>query len=195
MPSVSIFFRFDHFIGKAARPASVISPRCSKSAQRCLFSSVQWLPLRRGDSRCAHRPSGSRLRVESIQPKHNASSTTSRYGMQSVRGIFVRYIVTQHSFAVAWFAMNHSRSCPRSLYSNRSVISISVFAKYLYNGRHRLCARRSRLSCHRLFQLLFGVRAGGQRQYRHNGVEYLFHCLRDFRAKIQKKSDIHKKNT
>ena len=121
-------------------------PRCSKSAQRCRFNSVQWLPFRRGDSRCAHRPSGNRLTVLSIQPKHNASSTTSRYGMQSVRGIFVRYIVTQHSFAVAWFAMNHSRSCARLLYSNRSVISInSTFiiplpaSRSLGNSGHGCC--------------------------------------------------------
>ena len=45
----------------AARPAGVISPRRSRSAQRCLFSSVQWLPFRRGESLWAHRPSGSRF--------------------------------------------------------------------------------------------------------------------------------------
>lgn len=64
--------------GNARRPASVISPRRSRSAQRAMFSAVQWLRGRRGDSRWARRPSGKRFSVESIQPKHNASSTTSR---------------------------------------------------------------------------------------------------------------------
>ena len=117
---------FCHF-GMAARPASVIKPRCSSSAQRCLFSSVQWLFFLRGVRRCAHRPSGKCLRVLSIQPKHRASSTTLRYGIQSVRGCFVRLTVTQHSCIVAWFAINHSRNCTRSVYSSRLLICIFMF--------------------------------------------------------------------
>ena len=58
-------------------PAVVIRPRCSRSAQRCRLRSVQWLFLRRGDNRCTNLPSAVFLRVESIQPKQSASSTTS----------------------------------------------------------------------------------------------------------------------
>ena len=76
-------------------PASVIKPRFSRSAQRCLLSSVQWLPLRRGERRCTRRPSGRRFNVESIHPKHRASSTTSIYATASHSGRFVRYITTQ----------------------------------------------------------------------------------------------------
>ena len=123
--SYPLFLWFpSELFGSASLPASVMSPRRSRSAQRCLFSSVQWLFFRRGERRCALRPSGRRLSVLSIQPKHNASSTTCRYGMLSVRGILVRYIVTQHSFAVAWFWTNHSRNCLLSVNSNKSVISM-----------------------------------------------------------------------
>ena len=117
----------------AFRPASFMSPRCSSSAQRCLFSSVQWLFFRLGESRCAFLPSGRRFIVLSIHPKHSASSTTCRYGIQSVRGILVRYIVTQHSFAVAWFFASHSLNCVRSVNSNNSVISIC-------SACYRICA-------------------------------------------------------
>ena len=59
-------------------PAGVIRPRCSRSLMRARFRSVQWLFTRRGEIRCASRPSGIRLTVESIHPKHSASSTTAR---------------------------------------------------------------------------------------------------------------------
>ena len=109
----------------AARPRSVIRPRASRSAQRCLFSSVQWLRFCRGERRCANRPSGKRFSVESIHPKQSASSTTSRYGRHSPSGFFFpRYIAIQQHCADAAFSSNHSRSCARSLYSNKSVISI-----------------------------------------------------------------------
>ena len=109
-------------------PLSVISPRAMRSRQRCLFNSVQWLFLRRGERRWAHLPSGRRLSVLSIQPKQRASSTTSIYGMQSVRGILVRFVVTQHSLTVVWLSMNHWRNSARVVYSSRLVICI--IAKY-----------------------------------------------------------------
>ncbi len=59
-------------------PASVIKPRDSSSLHLSLLSSVQWLPFRLGDNLCANRPSGSFFNVESIHPKHSASSTISR---------------------------------------------------------------------------------------------------------------------
>lgn len=118
---------------KAARPRSVIRPRDSKSAQRCLFSSVQWLRFCRGDRRCANRPSGRRLSVESIQPKHNDSSTTSKYGRHTPSGFFLpRYIAIQQHFWLAALRSNHSLSCARLLYSNKSTISI-VSNRSVYN--------------------------------------------------------------
>ena len=122
---------------RAWRPASVINPRASREAQRCLLSSVQWLRLRRGDKRCANLPSGRRFSVESIQPKHNASSTTSMYGRQSPlsAGRFTRYMAIQHSLSEAACCSNHLRNCARRLNSSRLVISIS----YLLFDHERPC--------------------------------------------------------
>ena len=119
---------FQVAIANALLPASVISPRASRSAQRCLLSSVQWLRLRRGDRRCASLPSGRRFSVESIQPKHNASSTTSIYGKQSPHsaGRFTRYMAIQHSLSEAACCSNHLRNCARWLNSSRFVISMIV---------------------------------------------------------------------
>lgn len=50
----------------AARPASLIKPRSSRSWQRLMLSSAQWLRLQRGERRCTRRPSGNFLHVESI---------------------------------------------------------------------------------------------------------------------------------
>ena len=115
----------DFALCNAALPKSVIRPRASKSAQRCLFSSVQWLRFCRGERRCASRPSFRRLSVESIHPKQSASSTTSRYGRHTPSGFFLlRYIAIQQHFSLAACCSNHSLSCDRSLYTNRSTISI-----------------------------------------------------------------------
>ena len=109
----------------AVRPRSVISPRCSRSAQRCLFSSVQWLLFCRGDKRCANRPSPRRFKVESIQPKQSASSTTSRYGRQMPSGfVLPRYMAIQQHLSDAAWRSNHALNCARSPYSNKSTISI-----------------------------------------------------------------------
>ncbi len=105
-------------------PEAVISPVASSCLHRSLLSSVQWLPFRLGDSRCANRPSGSFLRVESIQPKHRASSTMSMYGSASGRGVFDLLQATQQHFSERWFCTNHSLSCLRSVNVNRFVISI-----------------------------------------------------------------------
>ena len=118
-------FLYMFAICNAARPRSVIRPRDSKSAQRCLFSSVQWLRFCRGERRCANRPSDRRFSVESIHPKQSDSSTTSMYGSHSPSGLFLpRYIAIQQHFSVAACCSNHALSCARSLYSNRSTISI-----------------------------------------------------------------------
>lgn len=74
---VLYMFRFIGSYGNTRFPASVIRPLSSRSLHLSMFSCVQWLLGRRGDRRCARRPSGSRLSVLSIQPKQSASSTTS----------------------------------------------------------------------------------------------------------------------
>ena len=132
-----IFFRC--YFGIACRPLSVISPRAMRSRQRCLFNSVQWLFLRRGERRWAHLPSGRRLSVLSIQPKQSASSTTSMYGIQSVRGVLVRFVVTQQSLAVLWLSMSHWRNSARVEYSSKLVICINqlhiISAKIVIFGK------------------------------------------------------------
>ena len=114
---------------RACRPASVISPRASRAAQRCLLSSVQWLRLRRGERRCASLPSGRRFKVESIQPKHNASSTTSIYGKQAAEqsGRLLRYMAIQHSFASSPCFSSQLRNWSRWVNSSKSVISIKDY--------------------------------------------------------------------
>ena len=126
---------------RAWRPASVINPRCSRLRQRFLFRSVQWLPLRRGDSRCASRPSGNRFTVESIHPKHNASSTTSTYGITLQGGFLLRDVTTQHSLQVLWLDSNHSLNWAREVKSNRRVISIWKLISMIIFCKPFLCQR------------------------------------------------------
>ena len=114
----------DMFLFNASRPASVISPRDSRSLHLSLLSSVQWLFLRRGDNLWANLPSGSLLFVESIHPKQSASSTISRYGRQSWRGVLDLLQATQQHFSERWFTLSHSLSWLRSVKVNRLVISI-----------------------------------------------------------------------
>ncbi len=64
--------------GNAARPLSVISPRVSSRRHRSLFNSVHLLFLERRLKRCSVVPPMF-FTVESIHPKHRASSTASRY--------------------------------------------------------------------------------------------------------------------
>ena len=81
---------YSNAFSNAVLPASVINPRSSRSIHLSKFSCVQWLFGRRGDKRWTNLPSGRRLRVESIQPKHRASSTTSMYGMANHSGHLLR---------------------------------------------------------------------------------------------------------
>ena len=111
----------------------VIRPLRSRSSQRCLLSYVQWLPRRRGDSLCAKRPSSKRFSVESIHPKHNASSTTSRYGNTPSSGCFARDIITQHSRTVAWFISNQRRSSERWRHCKRFTISMPISRYSVYD--------------------------------------------------------------
>ena len=94
--------------GQAARPASVIKPRRSSLRQRSLFSSVHLPDLVRGPKRCSVTPS-TFFTVESIQPKHNASSTASRYH----KGILRRCLSSFHGNPALLFSrtvfMSHSR--------------------------------------------------------------------------------------
>ena len=111
-------------LSNAILPESVISPRLSRSLHRSLFSSVQWLPLRLGDSLCASHPSGSFFSVESIHPKQSASSTMSMYGSVPSRGVFDLLQATQQQRSERWFCSNHSLSCFRSVNDNRFVTSM-----------------------------------------------------------------------
>ena len=117
----------------AILPASVISPRASRSRNLCLFRSVQWLPFRRGDNRCARLPSGSFFRVESIHPKQMASSTISRYGSASGLGVFDLLQATQQNCAERWFCMSHSLSCCLLVKVNRLVTSMTALRHFTFN--------------------------------------------------------------
>lgn len=109
----------------AILPASVIKPRCSSSRHRSRLRSVQWLFFLRGERRCASRPSGSRLQVESIHPKQSASSTTSTYGSASAIGSLPLYVATHTSRSFWWFFSIQLRNTVRSSVSKRVVIFIS----------------------------------------------------------------------
>ncbi|MBQ3580859.1 MAG: hypothetical protein II975_07725 [Bacteroidales bacterium] len=100
----------DYVTFKALRPASVIKPRDSRPLHRWRFSSVQWLPFRRGVSLCASLPSSSRFTVESIHPKQSASSTMSIYASVPAKGLFDRLQATQQHRSVSWCPYSHSRS-------------------------------------------------------------------------------------
>lgn len=92
--------------GQAARPASVIRPSRSSRRQRSLFSSVHIPFLLRGPKRWSVTPP-TVFTVESIHPKHKASSTASRYHRTSSGGVLPRLASIQHSFSVALFAASH----------------------------------------------------------------------------------------
>ena len=130
-------------------PEAVISPAASSCLHRSLLSSVQWLPFRLGDSRCANRPSGSFLRVESIQPKHKASSTMSMYGSASGRGVFDLLQATQQLFAVRWLRSSHSLSCCLLVNIRRLVTSITI----LFRISWAACSPRGRMNEHSVLSL------------------------------------------
>ena len=93
--------------GNAARPLSVISPRVSSRRHRSLFYSVHLLFLERRLIRCSVVPPMF-FTVESIHPKHRASSTASRYHrMPSCGGVFPRFTAVQHSVSLSWFSTSH----------------------------------------------------------------------------------------
>ena len=89
------------------------------SEHRSLLSSVHGLRLRRGENRRHITPSPA-LIVESIQPKHNASSTASRYCSPS-RLLVIEIHISRF---VEWFSTSQSRHCSREVVCNLSVISI-----------------------------------------------------------------------
>ena len=111
--------------GHTFRPLSVIIPSDSNRRHRSLFSSVQHPLLRLGPKRCRATPS-THLSVESIHPKHKASSTASRYHRVSSGGVLPRLTAIQHSCLTEWFVSSH-------------------FAKLLSGGD-----RQNLLNCHRL---------------------------------------------
>ena len=113
-----------HIAVNAFLPELVISPFASSCLHRSLLSSVQWLPFLLGESLCANRPSCSFFNVESIHPKHKASSTISMYGRVSALGVFDLLQATQQNFSERWFCSNHSLSCFLSVNVNRFVTSI-----------------------------------------------------------------------
>ncbi len=113
-----------HIAVNAFLPKSVISPFASSCLHRSLLRFVQWLPFLLGESLCANRPSGSFFNVESIHPKHKASSTISMYGRESALGVFDLLQATQQDFSERWYFSNHSLSCFRSVNVNRLVTSM-----------------------------------------------------------------------
>ena len=127
-----------HIAINAFLPELVISPFASSCLHRSLLSSVQWLPFLLGESLCANRPSGSFFKVESIHPKHNASSTISMYGRVSALGVFDLLQTTQQHFSERWFFSNHSLSCNLFVNVNRFVISIASILNILNPLRQAL---------------------------------------------------------
>ena len=118
--------------GQAARPASVIRPSRSSRRQRSLLSSVHIPFLLRGPKRWSVT-SPTVFTVESIHPKHSASSTASRYYRASSGGVLPRFAYTQHSFSVALFAASHLRKSARFVMLRMflGVISTDVVAFHL----------------------------------------------------------------
>ena len=98
--------------GRTALPASVIRPSLSSLRQRALLSSVHLGPLR-GENLWTVPSSGSLRTVESIQPKHRASSTASTYGRMPV-GSFVLSTATQQPLEDRWFSSSQDLNPARS---------------------------------------------------------------------------------
>ena len=101
--------------GSTLRPASVIMSSRSNRRTRSLFSSVHGLFFLRGVNRCILRPSIKRC-VESIHPKHNASSTASRYQNTLSSSGRPRRTSTQHSVSPSWCSISHWRNSCRFLH-------------------------------------------------------------------------------
>lgn len=118
----------------ARLPASVISPLSSRAIHLSTFSCVQWLFGRRGERRCTNLPSARRFSVQSIHPKHRASSTTSMYGMASHSGHLLRYVTTQQNFSLSWFSASHWRSSEREDRCNKFMTSIVLLLLNTYNS-------------------------------------------------------------
>ena len=77
--------------------------------------------------------------VESIHPKHNASSTTSIYGIHSYVGCLEREVITQQDFAWLWLAFSQFLSSMRSVKSSRLIISIFVRSSMIYDYPNCFC--------------------------------------------------------
>ncbi len=100
--------------GRTARPASVIRPSFSSLRQRSLLSSDHLLLLERGTNLCNVTPSTDFV-VESIHPKHRASSTASRYIMRPSSGTLPLLSAIQHSRSFEWFSSSHSLKSERTV--------------------------------------------------------------------------------
>lgn len=110
--------------GQISSPLSVINPIAKRRRQRSLFSSVHLPCLVLGLKRWIVFPSYF-LIVESIHPKHNASSTASRYQRASTYGVLPRLATTQHSLSVLWFSTNQSWNSARHVTASRFLGVIS----------------------------------------------------------------------
>lgn len=126
--------------GRAALPSSVIRPSRSILRHRSLFNSDHLLRGRRGQNLWRVVPSGIFLVVLSIQPKHKASSTASRYQKVLSSVGLPRLTAIQHSVCLRWFCSNHSRHSDLDLIVGRlcGIILFSrivgALGKYVWMG-------------------------------------------------------------
>ena len=105
--------------------AGVSSRRCASTDTQPGYQptprqSLLTVPILPREHNRRHITPSPALMVESIQPKHNASSTASRYCSPS--GLLV--VEIHISRFVEWFSMSHSRHCSREVVCSLSVISI-----------------------------------------------------------------------
>ena len=131
---------------------------CGHNFLCCLFSSVQWLRFCRGERRCANRPSGRRLRVESM-----LSLFASKFGRKGTKKkpnvqIFLCFEHKKRALAlgVLWFLGNMPRYemaiwrpvLPSSrLIFGRSMVRIPsstfalIFASSTLSGKVYFCSK------------------------------------------------------
>ena len=88
---------------KAASPAGRIRPSARSRSTLATLTALQLLPFRRGVSRCDQASFGRLRRIESIQPKQSASSTSCCQVMLGRPAAFFQP-PTKSSGAVAPFA-------------------------------------------------------------------------------------------
>lgn len=125
-------------MGRVFKPYFVINFNLINRLQRSILCIVQWLFFRRGERRTNNPCSLLFWTIESIQPKHNASSTQSIYHSACWLLGLPFFIVTKHSFSVWQFFANHFRNCKRFvkrkiLHSLQLIIYLTFTMSFLFN--------------------------------------------------------------